>query len=199
MYLMGLMDARIRPFVFLVRRWAHEFKITQSGARDKFTNFQLTYMALSFLQHVKEPILPTATEICQQHQIDSNNEAERYANPFLFDINQIKFKTNNTSSIYELFLQFLEFYQSYDLSRNMITVRTTEIMPKTDPEPTALYLENIFDPKASWGVNVTDAECNSFKTMAKETLVNLKSKCFEKTTKNDKWGLLELCSHLESK
>lgn len=196
MYLMGIMDTRIRPFVFLVRRWAYEFKITQYGSRDTFTNFQLSYMALSFLQNVREPVLPTATEICKQHKIDSNGAIARHGNSFLFDINQITFKTKNTSTIFELFLQFLEFYDSYDLGGNMITLRTTEKIPKNDPSP--LYLENIFDPAFSWGGNVSEAEVNTFKIMTRETLQEL-TQCFEKNKKNEKWGLLELFSHLENK
>lgn len=199
MYVMGLMDARVRPFISLVRRWAYEFKVTQSGSRDKFTNFQLTYMALCFLQHVKDPVLPTAAEIFNQHQINSNNAVERYASTFLFDINQIKFKTNNTSSIFELFIQFLEFYQAFDIGGNIITIGTTDIIQKTDPESSPLLLENIFDSASSWGGNVSEGECNTFKLLAKETLLELTNKDFSKTRKNEKWGLLELCSHLEDK
>lgn len=196
MYAMGLLDPRIRPFIFMVRRWAKEFEITRYNARENFTNFQLSYMCLSFLQQLKEPLVPTFDEVMRQiGNSESKNVGSIVKDSFIFNFERFQFKTKNTSTVLELFAQFLEYYQSFNFEKYIITVRSTEKIPK--PEPSPLYLENVFDTTTFWGGNVSEAECATLKIMIRETLLELEQ-CSSKPTDKDKdWGLLEIISKLK--
>lgn len=196
MYSMGLMDQRIKPFIFLIRRWANEFGVT-TKRRENFTNFQLSYMCLSFLQQLKEPMIPTFEDV--MHQMSANqseNEANFTDKAFIFDFARFNFDTKNTNTLLELFVQFLEYYESFDFSKNMITVRKTGIIPKPDPAP--LYLENIFDFNNPWGSNVSHAECTTLQIMLQETLQELEQCSLAPAHDiQQNWGLLEILSRLK--
>lgn len=185
MYVYGVLDPRVRPLIFLIRAWAKEFGITKFYPKDTFTNFHLSYMALCFLLRCKEPVLPTLEEMHPQRSGDS---------PFLFDMNRITFKTTNTDSILELFKEFLEYYATFDMKNNLITVRTRDACPRDEPTP--LHLENVFDPPNPWGINVGTNECKTMQIMIRETLAELDQ---YKTSRVDdeRWGLLELLTQVE--
>lgn len=196
MYTMGLLDPRIRPFVFMVRQWAREFDVTSHHRRATITNFQLSYMCLAFLQRLKEPLIPTFNDV--MHQIDED-EPRRTDKPtegaFILNSYRLQFKTKNTSTVLELFKQFLEYYETYDMSTYMVTLRTTENVRK--PDHSALYIENIFDPKTPWGANVSDSECDTMRIMIRETLYELEQCTMTKSDPNQNWGLLEILSKLK--
>lgn len=192
MYAMGLIDARVRPFVFMVRRWAKEFEVTRYTSRDNFTNFQLSYMCLSFLQQLKEPVIPTFEEVMRQI---GNSEAKSIEKGAFINFDQFQYKSKNTDTVLELFQQFLEYYESYDFSTLMVTVRTLDRLPK--PEPSPLYLENVFDMNNPWGGNVSDAETSTFKIMIRQTLQELEQCATKPTGDNEDWGLLEIISKLK--
>lgn len=196
MYAMGLLDPRIRPFIFMVRRWAKEFEVTTYNRRETFTNFQLTYMCMGFLQQLKEPLIPIFSEVMRQ-VCDSESKSEDVIakETFIFNFDRFQFKTKNTSTVLELFHEFLNYYAAYDFSTYMITLRTAQLLPKPDPSP--VYLENLFDPKNPWGGNVSDAECSTMKIMIQETLQELKQCAMKPVDKNQDWGLLEIISKLK--
>lgn len=186
MYVYGVLDPRVRPFIFLVRAWAREFGITKSYPKDTFTNFHLSYMALCFLIRLDKPILPTLDEMHPQKNADS---------PFLFDLNQITFRTENNDSIIDLFKQFLEYYQTFDFKKHLITVRTRELCVRP-LEPMPVHLENVFDPGSPWGINVGTDECKTLGIMIRETLAEL-ALCNLNKTNDERWGLLELLTHID--
>lgn len=190
MYTFGKLDPRVKPFTFLTRIWEKEFKERQFKSRENLTNFQLTYMALSFLQNLNEPVLPTYNEIVEQL---TNNDAKQLRDllnqDFMFDVSRIQFKSKNTSSVYELFKQFLEYYTNFDFTEHMITLKTTEKISKIEPYP--LYLENIFVENGVWGDSVSEFECNYFKLKTNEALKELQHS--QKKAGNDEaWGLLKV-------
>lgn len=192
MYAMGLLDARVRPFVFMVRRWAKEFEVTRYTSRDNFTNFQLSYMCLSFLQQLKQPVIPTFEEVMRQI---GNNEAKSIDKGPFINFDHFQYKSKNTDTVLELFQQFLEHFESYDFSTHMVSVRTLEKLPK--PEPSPLYLENVFDMNNPWGGNVSDAETSTFKIMIRQTLQELEQCATKPSGDNEDWGLLEIISKLK--
>lgn len=193
---MGLLDPRIRPFIFMVRRWANEFEVTRYNGRENFTNFQLSYMCLSFLQHLKEPLVPTFGEVMRQiGEMDAKHISSIVKETFIFNFTKFHFKTKNTSSVLELFMEFLQYYQSYDFNSYMITLRSTDKVPKPDVSP--LYLENVFDSTNPWGGNVSEAEIATLKIMIRETLQELEECAAKPTDKTKNWGLLEIMSKLK--
>lgn len=189
MYTFGAFDDRVKPFVFLVRAWETEFKERAFKSREYFTNFQLTYMALSFLQQVKEPVLPTYNEILKQLGLNDTDLIDNLSDKdFFFDLSRIQFKSKNTSTVPELFCQFLEYYSNFNFAENMITLKTTEILPKVEEWP--LYLDNVFVKNAGWGDTVTKFECDYFRLKSVEALNELIKS--EHRTGDEAWGLLKI-------
>lgn len=196
MYALGVLDARVRPFVFLVRRWAKEFKLTRHGPGDSLTNFQISYMALSFLQNLKEPVVPTFNDMIRMMKVCGTQDLDDFSNKaFIFDFDQIRFKSNNTSSIFELFCQFLEYYEPFNFEKYMITLKTTGKVLKE--EARSLHLENMFRREAAWGDNVSQFEINTMKIMIRETLEELNHINLEPGSVDGDWGLLGLLTHLK--
>lgn len=197
MYTLGVLDARVRPFVFLARRWAKEFKLTRHGPGESLTNFQISYMALSFLANLKEPVIPTFIDLIEMLNVRIETEKSiDYSNKaFLFDLSQIRFQSKNTSTIFQLFYQFLEYYESYDFTKYMVTLETTELIQK--PEARPLHLENMFRKEGVWGDNVSQFEINTMKVMIREALDELNLIDLEPGGADGDWGLLGILSHLK--
>lgn len=122
-----MLDRRARPFIFMVRRWAKEFEITRYTARNNFTNFQLSYMCLTFLQQLKQPIIPTFDDIMRQMDSTNSNyqklKRQRNVFIFIFDCVSFQFETKNTDTVLELFKQFLDYHEAFDFSKYMISLR----------------------------------------------------------------------------
>lgn len=196
MYALGVIDPRVRPFIFLVRRWAREFKITKHGPNDRFTNFQLSYVALSFLQNLKEPVLPTFSEIVQMMKNGhGNDESYDPMKQFYFiDLDHIPFQSKNTSSIFELFCQFMDYYRTFDFSKYMITLNTRGKIAKTHTE--SLHLQNIFNSEATLAGNISESELRTLQIMMEETLDELEH-ISQKPDGSDEWGILGLILHLK--
>lgn len=196
MYALGMLDSRVRPFVFLVRRWAKEFKLTRHGPGDSMTNFQISYMALSFLQNVAEPVIPTFNDMIHILESYGTKQFDDFSNKsFIFDLNKIRFQSKNTLMIFELFRQFLEYYQDFDFDQYMITLREVGKFPKKDGR--ALYLENMFRPTAVWGDNVSRFEIDTLKIMAREAIDEVDQINLVSHKNEDEWGILSLLTHLK--
>lgn len=196
MYSLGILDPRVRPFVFLARRWAKEFKLTRHGPGDYFTNFQISYMALSFLQNVEEPVIPTFDNMIQAMNANGTDKFEDFSKKsFIFDMNHIRFQSKNTDSIFDLFLQFLEYYEAFDFEKNMLSLSRVGKIAKIDSR--SLHLENMFRKEAVWGDNVSRFECNTLQIMIRETLDELSQINLEPGGEDTDWGLLGLLTHLK--
>ncbi|XP_031617119.1 poly(A) RNA polymerase, mitochondrial-like [Contarinia nasturtii] len=196
-YTMGLMDPRISPFIFLVRWWAREFQVTRKY-RDNFTNFQLTYMCLSFLKQLKDPLIPTFDDLLQQLGIDESESINNLNKSFIgFDCDRIDFKTENTSTVLELFIQFLEYFESFDFDTQTITLRTTGIIPK--PETVSVFLENVLNPSStnSFAEGVSRRERDAMQIVMRDTLEELQQCNTKPTGTQQNWGLLEILRQLK--
>lgn len=192
MYVLGLLDARVRPFIFLIQRWVHEHSLSPLG-KDKLSSTHVTYMALSFLQKLPEPVLPTVDEI--YNQLNISNE-DRLYQPI--NLAQIDFHSNNTSSLAELFQQFLVHYISYDLEKYMISLLTTDKIPRANAEDSTICLQNIFVPNDNLSENIDIDQLHTFLGAIQKALNELpycKSKSSE-NHRNHPWGLLRLFKHL---
>lgn len=181
LYEFSIIDPRIQPLVFLIRRWASEFDITKSRTTDTFTNFHLTFMALSFLQQLPQPVLPTLNELPFEN------------GKYIFDRDRISFTITNTSTILDLFKQFLEHYIEFDESKYTLSLISRDLCPKNDPS--ALSLQNVYEPSESWGGNVSTGEYDTLRIMARETLAEMQNHRQSKVN-DERWGLLELLTHL---
>lgn len=55
----GEIDPRVRPLMYIVKKWAREANITQNVPGAQISNFGLGNLVLFFLQTIKpHPILP---------------------------------------------------------------------------------------------------------------------------------------------
>lgn len=161
----GEMDSRVRPLVFAVRQWAKEMNLARKKP-GSFTNFHITCLVLSFLQHLNEPILPTVNELMKQARPEDVRRTEDNQNyTFIRDLEKVHFHTKNTSSLEELFLEFLEYYGKFDMQTYMITLGSTKKIRKFEPSP--LHIVNPFETEQNWGRNVTHDECAVFKIEGK--------------------------------
>lgn len=185
MYVYGALDPRVRPLIFLIRAWGKEFGITKFYPKDTFTNFHLSYMAISFLIQLKEPVLPTLKDLHGQSSESS---------PFLFDLDRITFKTENTDSIIDLFVQFLQFYEKFDMKKYLVTVRSHDAIERA--EPSSAHLENVFEPESPWGINISSNECRALQIMCFEALAELEH-LRQKEMNNKGWCITDFLTQVE--
>lgn len=194
-YLFGEIDARVRPLVFLVRQWAQEVKLTSKTRTNSLTNFQITCLVLSFLQQLPDAILPTVPELvskARKSDVRYSNDNRSYT--FLRDINELKFETKNTSSLEELFAQFLEFYGTFEFTKHLIALTSNKPIRKIEALP--LQIANPFELEQNWSRNVCSEECTSFKMHCQDTLADLMD-TDATTPKKDRWGLLSMFPNLK--
>ncbi|XP_055326809.1 poly(A) RNA polymerase, mitochondrial-like isoform X2 [Sitodiplosis mosellana] len=194
-HIFGETDERVRPLVFLVRRWAQEMQLTSKTNTHSFTNFQITCLVLSFLQQLPDPIIPTVPELvsaARKEDVRYSDEGRGYT--FLRDMDKIQFKTQNTSSLEELFVQFLEFYGTFDFTKNLVSLTSKKPIRKI--EPSALQIANPFEMEQNWSRNISSEECAAFKMHAQDTFADIME--IGSTTKpnQDRWGLLSIFPQL---
>lgn len=153
-------------------------------------------MALSFLQNVKEPVIPTFDEMIQMLETDRMGKTYDFSKEtFIFDLDKIQFRSKNTCTIFDLFCQFLEYYETFDFEKNMLTLRKVGQIPKKDRRP--LHLENMFNVVSVWGDNVSQFEVQTMKIMIGETLSEIEQIDLEPGSSDGDWGLLALLTHLK--
>lgn len=60
----GILDWRLRPLVFTIRRWAAEVGLTNPSPGRWITNFSLTLLVIFYLQRAK--VLPSLDSLRQK-------------------------------------------------------------------------------------------------------------------------------------
>lgn len=186
----------MRPLVFLVRRWAQEIQLTSKTRTYAITNFQLTCIVLSFLQQLNEPILPTVPELVSKaRKVDARYSEDNRSYTFLRDVNEIQFSTQNTSSLEELFAQFLEFYGKFDFAKNLISLTSKKPIRKL--EPSSLQIANPFEMEQNWSRNVTSEECAAFKMHSQDSFADLMDIDSIAEPNKDRWGILTLFPNMK--
>lgn len=142
-------------------------------------------MAISFLIQLKEPVLPSLADL--HGQLTENS-------PFIFDLERITFKTKNTDSIIDLFVQFLQCYEQFDMKKYLVTVRSHDLIERDDPA--SAHLENVFEPDSPWGVNISTNECRALKIMCSEALGELEH-FRQKEINNEGWSITDFITQVE--
>ncbi|KAK5647273.1 hypothetical protein RI129_002165 [Pyrocoelia pectoralis] len=143
LYLYGSIDARVRPLVFTIRKWAQEVGITNNSPGRWISNFSLTLLVLAFLQRPDKspPILPSVHHVLQQIGLKCENVLEETLQfSFSKSAKVLKFEGRNTDDLESLLKQFFNFYSSFDFSSNAINLN--EAISITKPEHSPLYIVN---------------------------------------------------------
>lgn len=185
-------DDRVPPLLFAAQRWIKKVQANHKRPAA-LTNFHVTCLVLSFLQQIPNPVLPTVKQlIVNARPEDLRRTIDNETYTFLRDLSQLDFKTQNTDSLEELLMQFLEYYGTFDFKRNLINLYSTGTLPKlTD---SGLQIMNPFVVEQNWGRNVTSDDCTEIKTEAQYAFGDLLDEC--ENGKKKRWGLLAIFNDL---
>ncbi|XP_058446222.1 poly(A) RNA polymerase gld-2 homolog B-like isoform X3 [Malaya genurostris] len=130
LYCYSQMDWRVRPLTLVVKMWAQHHNINDAKNMT-ISSYSLVLMVIHFLQYgVSPPILPclhamhpdkfVVCESLQRMSDFSNLDLTETVEPY---------KNDNSQSLGELFLQFLEYYANFDYTHYAISVRTASVIP----------------------------------------------------------------------
>ncbi|XP_037937842.1 poly(A) RNA polymerase gld-2 homolog B-like isoform X2 [Teleopsis dalmanni] len=127
LYSYSLIDWRVRPLVLVTKLWAQYHNIN-NAKNMTISSYSLALMVINYLQcGVKPIILPCLHDL--------------YPEKFTFlrihdfgnvDMNEdigCSFQSENTQTIGELFLGFLDYYYKFEYGKYAISVRTAGLLP----------------------------------------------------------------------
>ncbi|XP_062554997.1 poly(A) RNA polymerase gld-2 homolog B-like [Armigeres subalbatus] len=123
LYMYSQMDWRLRPLTLVVKLWAQHHNINDAKNMT-ISSYSLVLMVIHFLQYgVCPPILPCLHAMYPERfmrmtdisALDLMEKVEPY-------------KNDNSSTLGELFLQFLGYYTKFDYAHYAISVRTASVI-----------------------------------------------------------------------
>ncbi|KAF5276972.1 hypothetical protein FQA39_LY18526 [Lamprigera yunnana] len=188
LYFYGMIDSRVQPLVFVVRKWAQQVGVTSTSPGRWISNFSLTLLVLAFLQKLgtSSPILPSINTILKQNGDSCKSVSERqFEDSFLQNIN-IPNESQNTDNLETLLQNFFSFYSSFDFTTKAINLNEAIIMTK--PEYSPLYIVNPLERGLNVSKNVSLEELQKFKYELRNASWLLESQ----DKNNSRWGILEL-------
>lgn len=165
MYTFGEIDDRVRPLVFFIRGWAKAFDVTPTSPNLGVSNFMLTTLVIFFLQTLPKPILPPSNAFVS---LLSSFEGLHITN-----ISKLNFKSENTSSLADLFVEFLEFYITFNYDKNGASITTGSIKPNKTSD--SMYVYNPLEEDVNVCRNLNDLHRNQFIEkcqIARDVMVN---------------------------
>lgn len=168
LHLCGIIDNRVRPLVFFVRRWAESTNITTKlRPSPTITNFQLTCLVLYFLQQLPQPILPSIDSMMIISENMATNEFET-----IKMFNQLNFNRTNNDTLEQLIEQFFLFYSEFEFEKKKISLNTAETTFNEFNVP--MYITNPLEMQQNICRNVMQPKCVDFIDKSKKALVTLK-------------------------
>lgn len=194
LYLFGQLDERVKPLVFVVRKWATSVGLTNSAPGPWITNFSLTCLVLFFLQQVKRPILPPINLLVKSAAPEDLRVTTDNINcTFLRDVNHLSFDTRNTDSLGRLLFQFFEFYAQFDFANRAISLNEARTVIK--PDDSAMYMVNPLELGMNVSKNLNAMEVDRFKVEVRNAVWFLESSMDKISISKDgdhSWGLTYL-------
>lgn len=200
LYLFGELDERVRPLVFVIRKWAYSVGLTNAVPGPWISNFSLTCLVLFFLQQVKRPVLPPINLLVKQStQEDRRITSDNINCTFLRDLNNLSFATKNRDSLGKLLFDFFEFYAQFDFSNRALSLNEARTVVK--PDDSAMYIINPLELGLNVSKNLNLMEVDRFKVEVRNSIWFLES-CTDKVSlsKGDNmWGLTHLFKTLPNR
>lgn len=193
LYLFGELDVRVKPLVFVIRKWANAVGLTNSVPGPWITNFSLTSLVLFFLQQVKRHILPPINLLVKSATAEDHRMTMDNINcTFLRDMNKLKFVTKNGDSLGRLLFQFFEFYSQFDFGNRAISLNEARTVIK--PDDSAMYIINPLELGMNVSKNLNTMEVDRFKVEVRNAVWFLESSMDKQSiSKGDhSWGLTYL-------
>lgn len=128
LYTLCQMNSKLQPLVIFVRQWAQIFDISVVvQPSQRITNFMLTCFVVFFLQHAK--MLPPTNSFVQ-----CTNDANGLTT-FWVKSADVRFESENTSSLNELLIEFFRYYSTFDFKKNAISIPQGIITKKSRDDP----------------------------------------------------------------
>lgn len=190
LYIMGGLDGRVRPLVFTIRKWARDVGLTNSSPGRWITNFSLTLLVLAFLQNPlnSPPILPSLNTLTKLARPRDKYIIEDGTNcTFLRDVNEYKTKTQNTSTLESLLIEFFQYYSQFDFQNKSVCLN--ESVSLTKPDYNAMYIVNPIERGLNVSKNMSQDEVDKF-------LIEIRNAAWMLETENEaklkNWGILSI-------
>jgi len=121
-------DDRVAPLVVAVKKWANSCEINNAANRT-FSSYALTIMAIHFLQSVKVlPYLQNKKKYNLDVNLVDGFDVQFYKPPYEYIIGFNK----NAMSLGELFINFFEYYNSFDWDEDVVQIREKQMLGKFD-------------------------------------------------------------------
>ncbi|XP_059483087.1 poly(A) RNA polymerase, mitochondrial-like [Neocloeon triangulifer] len=190
LYLMGEIDNRVRPLVFVIKRWAQATGLTNPTPGRWVSNFSLTLLTLFYLQ--KKEVLPSlGTLIRLAGPNDKRFTAEGVNCSFLRDLSNLAL-SKNKDDLETLLKGFFEFYSTFDYGSRGLSLVTGNEIPKADHSP--LFIENPLERYLNVSKNISMEETVRLKVELQNALWITEQALEEVTSvkKDLKWGLIKL-------
>lgn len=152
LYTFGELDERVRPLLFYIRGWAKSFDVIATFPQMGVSNFMLTTLVIFFLQTLPKPILPPSDAFA--------NLSDSFDSIYLTDISKLNFKSENTSSLAELLVQFFDYYVAFNYAKNGASITTGSI--KANIAADSIFVYNPLEHGVNVCRNLSDSERNQF-------------------------------------
>lgn len=151
-YTFSQLDPRVRPLAFYIRRWAEESKVIHGQQPSpNITNYMLTCMVISFLQQLKEPVLPPA-------QTFSTHLSEPSTAHYI--TKATNFVSKNDSSLHTLLVDFFTFYSKFNFDLYSLCIVKGQM--KKNASRSSIYIFNPLERQLNVCRNVIDFERDKF-------------------------------------
>lgn len=194
LYLFGELDSRVKPLVFVIRKWANAVGLTNSSVPGPWiTNFSLTCLVLFFLQQTKRPILPPINLLVKSAAPEDQRITTDNINcTFLRNVNNLHFQTKNGDSMGRLLFQFFEFYSQFDFANRAISLNEGRTVIK--PDESAMYIINPLELGMNVSKNLNPMEVDRFKVEVRNAVWFLESSMDKVSISKGEqsWGLTYL-------
>lgn len=115
-YMLSL-DSRLQPFMIVLKYWGKVHKLCGSG---RLSNYGLVMLAIFFLQHMPNPILPPVCVL----QIPAFRDMQAGWNGGFCPNPDLKPPAANSLTVYELMREFFKFCSKFDYGLNVIAPLT---------------------------------------------------------------------------
>lgn len=118
-------DWRVSPLILTIKRWADYHDINDASQKT-LSSYSFALMAIFYLMaRCNPPVVPCLHKL-EPEKFNSKTDIKKLR----LNDNSILWTSENTQTLGELLMGFLEYYADFDFQKNIISIRTGELIPK---------------------------------------------------------------------
>ncbi|KAI6194509.1 Zinc knuckle [Aphelenchoides besseyi] len=141
-----LLDSRLAPFVLAIKNW---FKVMDlnDASTGTLSSYAITIMSIHFLQQIQPPVL-IGLQDEDRVSLPNSEMVEGWDVRFARDLDLIAFKSENTASLGQLFVEFFDYFDEFDWKNQVVQIRhCSQTLYKIDKDWTrsSLAVEDPFE------------------------------------------------------